>query len=98
MEHPLADFHDELGIAMQKARPLPRPGLRSAVCATEPRFSEPGLHLLFDAFSRREPVSTSLENATNQPRVRERIMKLSKVYSATCHHNYWAGGRACIAS
>jgi hypothetical protein len=24
----------------------------------------------------------------NQPRVRERIMKLSKVYSATCHHRY----------
>jgi hypothetical protein len=23
-----------------------------------------------------------------QPRVRERIMKLSKVYSATCHHRY----------
>jgi hypothetical protein len=22
------------------------------------------------------------------PRVRERIMKLSKVYSATCHHRY----------
>jgi hypothetical protein len=25
-----------------------------------------------------------------QPRVRERIMKLSKVYSATCHHRYWS--------
>jgi hypothetical protein len=24
------------------------------------------------------------------PRVRERIMKLSKVYSATCHHRYWS--------
>ena len=24
----------------------------------------------------------------DQPRVRERIMKLSKVYSATCHHKY----------
>ena len=24
----------------------------------------------------------------DQPRVRERIMKLSKVYSATCHHRY----------
>ncbi len=24
----------------------------------------------------------------NQPRVRERIMKLSNVYSATCHHRY----------
>ncbi len=31
----------------------------------------------------------SLElTATNQPRVRERIMKLSKVYSATCHQRY----------
>ena len=26
----------------------------------------------------------------HQPRVRERIMKLSKVYSATCHHKYWS--------
>ena len=26
----------------------------------------------------------------DQPRVRERIMKLSKVYSATCHHRYWS--------
>jgi hypothetical protein len=26
----------------------------------------------------------------DQPRVRERIMKLSKVYSATCHHKYWS--------
>jgi hypothetical protein len=24
----------------------------------------------------------------DQPRVRERIWKLSKVYSATCHHRY----------
>jgi hypothetical protein len=34
-----------------------------------------------------------VENSTHrhrgdQPRVRERIMKLSKVYSATCHHRY----------
>ena len=28
--------------------------------------------------------------AEDQPRVRERIMKLSKVYSATCHHRYWS--------
>jgi hypothetical protein len=26
----------------------------------------------------------------DQPRVRERIMKLSLVYSATCHHKYWS--------
>ena len=26
----------------------------------------------------------------DQPRVRERIMKLSKVYSATCHQRYWS--------
>jgi hypothetical protein len=26
----------------------------------------------------------------DQPRVRERIMKVSKVYSATCHHRYWS--------
>jgi len=28
--------------------------------------------------------------AEDQPRVRERIMKLSLVYSATCHHRYWS--------
>jgi hypothetical protein len=36
---------------------------------------------------------TGLQLATwepDQPRVRERIMKLSKVYSATCHHRYWS--------
>src|SRR4051812_41723789 len=27
---------------------------------------------------------------SDQPRVRERIMKVSKVYSATCHHKYWS--------
>jgi len=27
-------------------------------------------------------------SGADQPRVRERIMKLSKVYSATCHHRY----------
>jgi hypothetical protein len=26
----------------------------------------------------------------DQPRVRDLIMKLSKVYSATCHHRYWS--------
>lgn len=26
----------------------------------------------------------------DQPRVRDRIMKLSLVYSATCHHRYWS--------
>ena len=34
-------------------------------------------------------ASRSTEMA-DQPRVRERIMKLSKVYSATCHHKYWS--------
>ncbi len=28
--------------------------------------------------------------ALDYPRVRERIMKVSKVYSATCHHRYWS--------
>ena len=27
-------------------------------------------------------------DSEDQPRVRERIMKLSLVYSATCHHRY----------
>jgi len=31
-----------------------------------------------------------LATVSNQPRVRERIMKLSNVYSATCHHRYWS--------
>jgi hypothetical protein len=26
-----------------------------------------------------------------QPRMRERIMKLSKLYSAICHRKYWIG-------
>lgn len=30
------------------------------------------------------------EMRLDQPRVRERIMKLSLVYSATCHHRYWS--------
>ncbi len=29
-------------------------------------------------------------NVVDYPRVRERIMKVSKVYSATCHHRYWS--------
>ncbi len=33
-----------------------------------------------------KPRTASLD----QPRVRERIMKLSLVYSATCHHKYWS--------
>ena len=42
--------------------------------AKSPAFTEAGfLILLLKAY---------------QPRVRERIMKLSKVYSATCHHRY----------
>ena len=61
MEHPVPDFHGELGAAMQKARPSERPG--------------------FEVFS-------YLRRKAYQPRVRERIMKLSKVYSATCHHRY----------
>jgi hypothetical protein len=35
----------------------------------------------------REVLNPSL-HAADHPRVRERIMKLSKVYSATCHHRY----------
>jgi hypothetical protein len=36
------------------------------------------------------PFACYLRLALDQPRVRERIMKLSKVYSATCHHRYWS--------
>jgi hypothetical protein len=34
------------------------------------------------------PGLLSTTKGEDQPRVRERIMKLSKVYSATCHHRY----------
>jgi hypothetical protein len=48
------------------------------------------------AVQRKKPgllAETGLRSATkglDHPRVRERIMKLSKVYSATCHHRYWS--------
>jgi hypothetical protein len=44
--------------------------------AKSPAFEKAGLSLNLD------------DLGFNQPRVRERIMKLSKVYSATCHHRY----------
>ena len=58
MEHPVADFHDELGYRNAKS----------------PASIEAGLAI----YGLRD----------DQPRVRERIMKLSNVYSATCHHRY----------
>jgi hypothetical protein len=43
----------------------------------------------FDDDGFREEFNPSYDAACfDQPRVRERIMKLSKVYSATCHHRY----------
>ena len=60
MEHPVADFHDQLEYRNAKSPASPEAGL--------------DFYYLSD----------------NQPRVRERIMKLSKVYSATCHHRYWS--------
>jgi len=36
------------------------------------------------------PCCDEPQDGLDQPRVRERIMKLSKVYSATCHHRYWS--------
>jgi hypothetical protein len=60
MEHPVRNFHRELGYRNAK----------SPISAGKPGF---------------------LRDLTqDQPRVRERIMKLSKVYSATCHHRYWS--------
>ena len=36
-----------------------------------------------------EKAGPAIRNLSRvQPRVRERIMKLSLVYSATCHHRY----------
>jgi hypothetical protein len=58
MEHPVPDFHAQLGYRNAKSPASTRPGLA-----------------IYDLRS-------------SQPRVRERIMKLSKVYSATCHHRY----------
>ncbi len=46
--------------------------------------NEAGLFQIYDLRLRR------LMDGSNQPRVRERIMKLSNVYSATCHHRYWS--------
>src|SRR4051812_3631519 len=72
----------------KKARPWERPGSsiydlrRSSV-----RFG----------FGHQQP-ERCLHIEGNQPRVRERIMKLSKVYSATCHHKYSSERYACIAS
>jgi hypothetical protein len=60
MEHPVSDFHVELGYRNAKSPASVKAGL-------------------------------SIDNQKgNQPRVRERIMKLSNVYSATCHHKYWS--------
>ena len=69
MEHPLRDFHDELGHRDEK------PGL----------LQKAGLAVYY---LRRSALRAASDVA--QPRVRERIMKLSKVYSATCHHRYWS--------
>jgi hypothetical protein len=71
MEHPAANFHDELRRSNAKARPFEKAGLRSIydLGRSIGSMSEPLLLL-------------------DQPRVRERIMKLSNVYSATCHHRY----------
>ena len=47
-----------------------------------PKRKKPGLLKKGRAFE--------LQLKVYQPRVRDRIMKLSKVYSATCHHRYWS--------
>ena len=46
-----------------------------------------------DTTARKKPAPVrggldAMDGFGDQPRVRERIMKLSKVYSATCHHRY----------
>jgi hypothetical protein len=62
MEHPVRDFHAELGCRNAKSPALEKAGLLPPI--VKPRLK------------------------AYQPRVRDRIMKLSKVYSATCHHRY----------
>ena len=74
MEHPVPDFHPEAGAECKKAQSPKGTGLF---------FSTKGVA------SVRTEATVSLD-ALSQPRVRERIMKLSKVYSATCHHRYWS--------
>jgi hypothetical protein len=94
MEHPLADFHVELRYRNAKSPASAEAGLliddfkRSS-------GSEIGTLTRFLDANRDPPPDqvrghASLEDAIDQPRVRERIMKLSKVYSATCHHRYWS--------
>src|ERR1700731_766563 len=99
MEHPIPDFHDEQRCRNAKS-PASCGGRASADLGlrAQPWFSEPRLYLLFDAFfltrTGFHPASSAGPafpgKRYDQPRVRERIMKLSKVYSATCHHRYWS--------
>ena len=67
--------------------------LRDSISAVDgaPRASGSAVYDgLVDAKARppRRDRAWSACSANDQPRVRERIMKLSKVYSATCHHRY----------
>lgn len=62
-------------------------------------MEQPGTNIHDDFFHRTAKLKPGLFQGRadsdcfgerNQPRVRERIMKLSLVYSATCHHRYWS--------
>lgn len=84
MEQSVPNFHTEPASKSKKARPLSRrPGrfLWLTIQSLAPRAR---LQFFFDAFSLRKPAihprikfEGMPENAACQPRVRERIMKLS---------------------
>ena len=81
MEHPVPDFHPELCRSNAKSPASSRrPGF----------FYDLDQLLFFTRFLHANRSSRIVEDVPDQPRVRERIMKLSKVYSATCHHRYWS--------
>src|SRR5947207_9792746 len=80
----------------QKARPSQeRPGFRTTTKGVAPILTSQNPDYIFcltrflDANRYPPPIKSEgmLRSKTLcQPRVRDRIMKLSKVYSATCHH------------
>jgi hypothetical protein len=83
MEQSAPNFHTEPASKCKKARLLKEAGPFLVVNDSEPGPEGPG-SFFFDALSSREPAihprikSEGMpENATYQPRVRERIMKLS---------------------
>jgi hypothetical protein len=81
MEHPVWNFHPDLGAPQRK-----KPDL---LAEAGPNFCNLRLSFfVLTLFLDANGYLLRLKTRRDQPRVRERIMKLSKVYSATCHHRY----------